>query len=98
MTIRTFTIAAVAVLVAGAASAQSINPGDVQLALKAGVEPGAYSTSDLTRLLEAQRENRTGQINFILRGDNDIATRMSISMPASKPTASFGTNVHSNMY
>ena len=98
MTIRTLTLAAVAALVAGAAGAQSINPGDVQLALTAGVEPGAYSRSDLTRLLDAQRENRTGQINFILRGENDVATRMSVSMPAGKPTASFGTNVHSDMY
>lgn len=98
MTIRTFSLGAVTALIAGTAGAQSINPGDVQLALKAGVEPGAYSTSQLFRLLEAQRENRTGQINFILRDDNDMVTQMSDSMPAREPTASFGSNINADMY
>ncbi len=98
MTIRTFICAAAAALVAGTAGAETIDPGDIQLALKAGVEPGVYSTSELNRLLEAQQENRTGQIDFILRKTNEVATRMATGMPSGKPTASFGSNIHSDKY
>lgn len=95
MTIRTLTLAAVTALVAGAAGAQAVNPGDIQLALKAGVQPGAYSTAQLIRLLDAQHENQTARIDFILRETNDAATRMDVSMPADRSTATFGSNVNS---
>lgn len=98
MTFRTLTLAAVAALVTGTASAQMINPGDVQLSLKAGVEPGVYSTSQLVRLLEAQRENRTAEIDFILREANETATRMSTAMPAGESTDSFGSGINSMNY
>jgi len=79
MSIRILALAAAAVITAGSASAQSVSAGDVQLALKAGVEPGAYSTSQLIRLIDAQRENRTGQINFILNERDEC-------QPATHPT------------
>lgn len=64
---------------AGAASASSwgqsgayaqLNPGDVQLAYSAGVEPGAYTRSEMIQIIEAKRENETGQVAYILSGEN----------------------------
>lgn len=48
----------------------SVNPGDVQLARIAGVEPGDYSRSELIALIDAQRENDTSAVNYYLSGAN----------------------------
>ncbi|MGB5559223.1 MAG: hypothetical protein WBN04_14575 [Paracoccaceae bacterium] len=98
MSIRILALAAASALVAGTASAQTASPGDLQLALQAGVQPGAYSTSQLIRLLEAQRDNETNRINFILNERDDMTTRLSTDMPAAQPTPSFGTGVNSDKF
>jgi hypothetical protein len=73
MSFKTVTTAVVLVLAAGAASAQSINPGDAQLAAAAGVEPGVYSRAQLIELLDAQQEGDSAKIAFILsQGNADV--------------------------
>jgi hypothetical protein len=66
------TSALIAATLSGAAFAASavpgINPGDVQLALSAGVEPGAYSRSELLNILEAKRNNEDA--GYFLSGAN----------------------------
>ncbi len=66
----TFAIAAIA----GAANASSTlvatGPGDAQLALSAGVQPGQYSRSELLNIIAAQRENDQRAVNFYLSGAN----------------------------
>ena len=101
MSIRSFTLAAATAFVATASAAQLASAGDAQLALKVGVEPGAYSTSQLIRLLEAQRDNDTNRVNFILNQRDETATR-SYSVPfgsaPSESTSTFGTGVNSDKY
>ena len=92
------TAAIVAAVAAGSASAQPVNAGDVQLALQAGVEPGAYSTSQLSRIIEAQSENRTNQVSYVLNEADEGATYMSTSSVPSNPTPTFGTGVNSDNY
>lgn len=53
-------------LTAGAALAQSINPGVAQLAAQAGVEPGLYSQAQLIRLIDAQQDNQNAEVDYIL--------------------------------
>lgn len=48
----------------------SLSAGDVQLSRIAGVEPGLYTTSELVRLIDAQRDNNTEVVDFILSGTN----------------------------
>ena len=98
MSIRILALAAVASLVAVSANAQSVSGADVQLALTAGVEPGAYSTNQLSRLIEAESEGRTGQVNFILNQAKDGPTYFSTSSTPSNPTPTFGTGVNAGNY
>jgi hypothetical protein len=73
MFFKTATTALVLVLAAGAASAQSINAGDAQLAAAAGVEPGVYSRAQLIQLLDAQQEGDSEKVAFILsQGTADV--------------------------
>jgi hypothetical protein len=73
MSFKTVTTALVLVLAAGAATAQTINAGDAQLAAAAGVEPGAYSRAQLIELLDAQQEGDDERIAFILsQGTADV--------------------------
>ena len=73
---RKFTISALALaaaLTGGAAIAQSVSPGAVQLANIAGVEPGLYTNAQLIRLIDAQRNDDTNTIRFILsQGTSDV--------------------------
>lgn len=46
----------------------SLSAGDVQLSRLAGVEPGLYSTSELVRLIDAQRDNDSDLVRFITSG------------------------------
>ncbi len=46
----------------------SLSAGDEQLSRIAGVEPGLYSTSELIRLIDAQRDNDGEQVKFITSG------------------------------
>ena len=46
----------------------SLSAGDVQLSRIAGVEPGLYSTSELVRLIDAQRDNDSELVRFITSG------------------------------
>ncbi len=57
------TLAAVAF---GAFAANAVSPGLSQLAVQAGVEPGAYTASELARLIEAKRDNDAELVRFIL--------------------------------
>ena len=101
MTNRIASLAAaalVAAVAAGSASAQPVNAGDVQLALQAGVEPGAYTTAQLSRIIELQSENRTNQVNFILNETKYGSTSLSTSSAPSNPTPTFGTGVNSDNY
>lgn len=56
---------------AAAASAQpGATPGDVQLALSAGVEPGKYTRAEMINIADARAEGDTARLNFFLSGDN----------------------------
>lgn len=58
----------------GAANASSTvvaaGPGDVQLSLSAGVQPGQFSRAELLNILEARRDNDAQKLNFYLSGAN----------------------------
>lgn len=58
----------------GAANASSTvvaaGPGDVQLALSAGVQPGQYSRAELITILQAKSDGDTNKLNFYLSGTN----------------------------
>lgn len=61
---RTLMISAAAVaLSAGVAFA---NPGIAQLAAEAGVSPNGYTQNQLIQLLDAQRDNDTARVQFIM--------------------------------
>lgn len=64
LTVSTLTL--VAALAGGAALAQSVSPGVAQLAASAGVSAEGFTTNQLIRLLDAQRENDRKTIAFIL--------------------------------
>ncbi len=62
-------------VVSGAAFAQSVSPGDVQLAASAGVEPGVYTTAQMIQVIEARREGDTTQLAFVLSQPSPVITR-----------------------
>lgn len=73
--IRKFaTSALILAALAGAASASSVQPslnaGDVQLALSAGVEPGRYSRAELINITEARQNGDTARLDYFLSGTN----------------------------
>jgi hypothetical protein len=68
----------------------SVSAGDVQLARIAGVEPGLYSTAELSRLIDAQRNDRSDEVNFILSGENRTAAAdASVVTPGEAQIAAF---------
>lgn len=74
-----------------AASAQpGVNAGDVQLALTAGVEPGAYSRAELINIIEAKRENDATRLNYFLSGANRAADSVTSSAGLDQLAASAG--------
>ncbi|WP_151718199.1 hypothetical protein [Gemmobacter serpentinus] len=75
MSVKTVIAALALVTVAGAASAQSINPGTAQLAAQLGVEPGRYSLTELVQLQEAKRENDVQAIAQILGSGTSASTK-----------------------
>jgi hypothetical protein len=66
MFIKTAATALTVMLLAGTAFAQSVSPGDAQLAAIAGVPAGALSTPDLVNLINAQDQNDEDTVKFIL--------------------------------
>lgn len=66
--------------------------GAVQLALTAGVEPGAYSVPELIQIIDAKRENDTELLNFILSGANRQGEREGVSPGKAQLAASLGLN------
>lgn len=52
------------------ADTTGVASSDAQLAALAGVEPGVYSTNELQRLIDAERNNDSETVNFILSGEN----------------------------
>ncbi|MCV6595546.1 MAG: hypothetical protein OIF40_00490 [Mangrovicoccus sp.] len=63
---------------AGAGGA--LSAGEIQLAARAGVEPGVYSLNELTRLIAESHESGRGNDNrskLILDGGNDTVSRAS---------------------
>lgn len=91
MKLRILTLAAVTAL-AGTVGVQAANS---QLALQAGVEPGAYTTAELSRILQAKQTNGDGRVEFILNQTNEMPTRGDTFSSPARPTATFGTGVHS---
>ena len=77
MRIKTLTAtAAVALSVfAGAAAAQSVNPGKAQLAALLGVDANAYTSAQLIQLDGAMRENNDEKVRFIMSQAGDVAGR-----------------------
>lgn len=63
------------VLASGASFAQSVSPGNAQLAASAGVEPGVYTTAQMIQIIEARREGDTRQLAFLLAQSSPVATR-----------------------
>ncbi len=96
MSIRIITAAAAIAMIAGTAGAQSVNLGDAQLARSAGVEPGVYSTSQLTQIIEAQEENDPWTVAFIKRQANDTATRALGYANTPVSGYAFGNGDHNN--
>lgn len=94
MTFRILALAAVTA-VAGTAGAFAADSGNDQLALQAGVEPGVYSTAELSRIIQARQTNGDGRVEFILTGANEMPTRGAYFSAPSEPTSTFGTGVHS---
>ena len=66
--------------------------GAVQLALTAGVEPGAYSVPELIQIIDAKRENDTELLNFILSGANRQGEGEGVSPGKAQLAASLGLN------
>lgn len=54
----------------GLSSSNGTSDGAAQLAKIAGVEPGQFTTAELIQLIDAQNENDTQRVNFILSGAN----------------------------
>jgi hypothetical protein len=78
MIMRTTYISAAVValgLAAGAASAQSVNPGLEQLAALAGVNAAGYTQADLVNLIDAQRSNDQEKAAFITATASGVASR-----------------------
>jgi hypothetical protein len=63
---KTAVVALAAMLLSGAAFAQSVSQGDAQLAAIAGVPEGSLSTSDLVNLINARNDGDQNTVNFIL--------------------------------
>ncbi len=74
-------------VVSGAAFAQSVSPGDVQLAASAGVEPGVYTTAQMIQVIEARREGDEAQVAFVLSKPSPVITRADFT--AAIPSAVF---------
>jgi len=75
MFVKTTATALTVLLLTGTAFAQSVSSGDAQLAAIAGVQPGLYSASQMTQLIEARREGDQQTINFILSQSAGDVTR-----------------------
>lgn len=63
-------VAATALTATLPAFAGGINPGLVQEAYLAGVQPGVYTAAELNRIQEAQRENDREELHFVLSGES----------------------------
>lgn len=80
MLIRTYAASVALIALSSASFAQSINPGVAQLALEAGVAPGAYTQAQLIELHDAQRDNDANAVAYILsQGANAGNTTLSSS-------------------
>lgn len=77
----------VVMLASGAAIAQSVSPGDVQLAASAGVEPGVYTTAQMIQIAEARREGDTTQLAFVRSQLSTVTTpaNLTAAIPSDGP-------------
>lgn len=66
----TIAIAALSGAANAASTVVSTGPGDVQLALSAGVQPGQYSRTELLNIIEARKDNDAQALGFYLSGAN----------------------------
>ena len=68
--------------------------GNAQLAAQVGVEPGVYTTNELTRLLKAQQDNDLAAIDFIMAGgDRDMMeARSEVTAGEEQLAAELGVN------
>jgi hypothetical protein len=84
MRIRTYAASVALIVMSSASFAQSINPGVVQLAHEAGVNPAAYTQAQIVDLIDAQRDNDPEKVAFILSQSNQTggATLSSSSQPS----------------
>ena len=74
LTLSALIFAAVSGTALAASPQASLNAGDVQLALSAGVEPGRYSRAELIAIIEAQKENEAATVEYFLSGANRAST------------------------
>ena len=68
MSVKTVFAALAFATVAGAAAAQAISPGMVQMSNQLGVVPGTLTLAELSQLANAKRENDAEAIRFITSG------------------------------
>ena len=66
--------------------------GDAQLAALAGVEPGRFTTNELVRLIDAQRDNDRQEVDFILSGTNREGEAAGISAGKAQLAAGLRVN------
>jgi hypothetical protein len=71
--------AVVAVLASGPAFSQSVSVGDAQLAARAGVRPGDYTTAQMIQIINARQENDAAVLAYRLSQSKFDVTRSSNS-------------------
>ena len=73
MSVKTVFAALAFATVAGAAAAQAISPGMVQMSNQLGVVPGTLTLAELSQLANAKRENDAEAIRFITSGASGLS-------------------------
>lgn len=68
----TLAIAALSGVANASSTVAATGPGDVQLALAAGVEPGKFTRVELINILDARKENDAQKLSFYLTGTNRV--------------------------
>ncbi|MCR8724030.1 hypothetical protein [Frigidibacter sp. ROC022] len=70
----------------------TVSPGEAQLALSLGVEPGAYSLADLTRLEQARQDNDAETERAILTGEVHNPVSEAVTPAKEQLAATVGVN------
>lgn len=68
----TLAIAALSGVANAASTVAATGPGDVQLALAAGVQPGTFSRAELITILQARSDEDAAKLNYYLSGSNRV--------------------------